>query len=105
MRLCAFVERKAISRQYHSYFDWKVRNANAFFALFGDDFKVVISKKLAGAPALREGMEAFMELGATRNNLVHLNFVTYPIEKTEVEIYDLYRKAVEFVKFVEQELR
>ena len=30
------VQRKAISRQYHTWFAWKKNNANQFFSLFGD---------------------------------------------------------------------
>jgi hypothetical protein len=35
----SFVRNKAVSRQYHTWFNWRCRNANQFFALFGDDFK------------------------------------------------------------------
>jgi hypothetical protein len=32
------VKNKAIERQFHTYFNWKDRNANVFFSLFGEAF-------------------------------------------------------------------
>ena len=41
-----FVQNKAVSRQYHTWFDWEKKNANKFFGLFGDSFKNHISEKV-----------------------------------------------------------
>ena len=35
-----FFRNKAISRQYHTYFQWESSNANSFFGLFGEGFKL-----------------------------------------------------------------
>lgn len=37
--IVAFVDNKAIKRQYHTFFSWDGNNANQFFGLFGEDFK------------------------------------------------------------------
>src|ERR1700674_562427 len=34
-----FVRNKAVSRQYHTWFNWNDTNANQFFGLFGSDFR------------------------------------------------------------------
>jgi hypothetical protein len=36
--IISLVKSKVISRQYHSYFAWDRKNANAFFSMFGPDF-------------------------------------------------------------------
>ena len=41
------IRNKAVTRQYHTWFDWQARNANRFFGLFGDDFKKHVSSKIA----------------------------------------------------------
>ena len=33
--IVAFVDNKAIKRQYHTFFSWDGNNANQFFGLFG----------------------------------------------------------------------
>ncbi len=35
----SLVKNKAVSRQYHTWFDWNANNANAFFNMFGDGFR------------------------------------------------------------------
>jgi hypothetical protein len=35
----AFIQNKAISRQYHTWFDWDRDTASKFFSLFGANFK------------------------------------------------------------------
>src|SRR5258706_3460370 len=41
-----FVKKKAVSRQYHTFFDWESRNASTFFGLFGDAFKTFMRNEL-----------------------------------------------------------
>ena len=35
----SFIKKKGIDRQFHTYFDWKNKDPNSFFALFGKEFK------------------------------------------------------------------
>lgn len=102
--VCALVEQKAIKRQYHTYFSWAGKNANSFFALFGDSFKDTAAKKVRENPELDEGIKAFLELGEMRNFLVHQNFVTYSVEKTADELLASFERAAIFVEFLEREL-
>ncbi|MBE7122992.1 HEPN domain-containing protein [Bacillus cereus] len=99
--IVSFVSNKAVSRQYHTYFDWKGNNANQFFGLFGSNFKKEIEKEIKGKE-LEPAVKAFLELGGLRNNMVHQNTGTYNIEKTTKEIYELYKIAVSFLAFLKE---
>ena len=101
----ALVKTKAISRQYHSWFDWEKPNANKFFSMFGQSFKDHMAERLAANEELAEGVKAFMELGRERNLLVHSDYASYLINKTPEEIYDLYQRASVFVSTVGAEFR
>jgi hypothetical protein len=101
----SLVTAKAVKRQYHTWFSWDGSNANAFFAMFGSDFKAHMQDVLKDSPDLEDQISAFMELGRERNRLVHGDYATYPVEKTAQEIYATYLIALEFVRRVPIELR
>ena len=92
-----FIKNKALKRQYHTLFTWNRRNANSFFALFGEDFKKYIQEKLNMDADLEASIKSFLELGNERNRMVHNDFSAYYLEKSEAEIYDLYKKSLKFV--------
>jgi hypothetical protein len=96
--LYEFVKNKAMARQYHTFFNWDARNANSFFGLFGGDFKDFMIAKVKDDSALEAGIKAFLQLGESRNELVHENFATFVLDKTAEEIYELYKKALRFVE-------
>ena len=106
------VNNKAISRQYHTWFDWQASNANQFFGLFGDAFKKSMQEKIRNDDNLDSSIKAFIEIGRERNRLVHQDFGNFPLEKTYEEIYRLYSEATLFVeqfpdalrKFTEEEM-
>lgn len=102
--IVAFVKSKAISRQYHTYFDWDGKNANRFFSLFGSDFKESASSDVKNNEELDLYVKSFLELGSIRNKLVHLNFASIPLDKTCEEIYSLYKKAFGFIEYIEIKL-
>lgn len=99
-----FVEKKAVTRQFHTWFDWNARNANQFFGLFGESFKSHIAEKIRSDGDLETAIQAFMEIGSERNRLVHRDFGTYSLEKTFEEIFSLYAKASLFVEWFPNEL-
>jgi len=92
-----FVKNKAVSRQFHTWFNWGDANANSFFGLFGSDFRTFMQDKVRRNEELSLSIKAFLELGAERNRLVHQDYGTFPMEKTADEIYGLYKKALMFV--------
>jgi len=93
-----FVRNKAISRQYHTLFQWDAGNANSFFGLFGPGFKTYMNKRIKENEDTVYSIKAFLEIGSERNRLVHQNFGTFALEKDANEIYKLYVKARPFVE-------
>lgn len=103
--VAALVHNKAVSRQYHTWFSWDAKNANQFFALFGEEFKAHMRLVIRGSPGLDKSIQAFLELGEGRNRLAHQNFAAFALEKTAEEIYKLYQEAFPFINSVRNELR
>lgn len=95
--ITSLVQNKAVSRQYHTWFNWDAKNANSFFGLFGTDFGNFMKQKVKDNSELDSSIRAFIELGSDRNRLVHQNFGSFVLEKTSDEIYALYCKAMIFV--------
>jgi hypothetical protein len=93
------VKNKAVSRQYHTWFDWEKKNANSFFGLFGEEFRECMRKCVSDDATLKMSIEAFLEVGRERNRLVHLDFGSFTLEKTVEEIYALYSMAMKFVEW------
>jgi hypothetical protein len=100
-----FVRSRAISRQYHSLFDWETRNANKFFSCFGTSFSAFMKAEVKSDENLAGSIRAFMEIGSERNRLVHQNFGTFTLEKTAEEIFALYQTAVGFLDTIPNKLR
>ncbi len=100
------IRANAISRKYHLFFDWKETNSNAnhFFKMFGPQFLELAKKEVNEDPQLSESIKSFLELGRIRNNIVHENFAIYSLEKTTEEIYSLYKKSLDFIKYIERKL-
>jgi RiboL-PSP-HEPN len=101
----ALIKQKALERQYHTYFDWKSRNANTFFAHFGEEFSKKCRNQVKEQEGLNDSVSAFLELGEMRNKLAHLNFALFPIDKTSEEIYHLYQRALAFLEYVKKSLK
>lgn len=93
------VRNKAVSRQYHTWFDWEKKNANSFFGLFGVNFKEFMKQCVSDDAELKASIEAFLEIGRERNRLVHQDFGSFSLEKTSDEIYTLYSTAMKFVEW------
>jgi len=102
--LLCFFKKKAIERQFHTYFKWEKRNANHFFYMFGEDFKKEIELEIKDNPHLDNSVKAFLDIGLIRNNLVHNNFADYPLDKTSEEIYSLYKEALKFIEYISKKL-
>lgn len=96
-----FVRNKAVARQFYTYFDWDRRNANKFFALFGEGFKSYMIKRVSTDQSYEQAVVAFLELGNERNSLVHEDFGNFTMQKTSEDIFCLYKKASIFVNSLE----
>lgn len=99
--IVAFVDNKAIKRQYHTFFNWEGNNVNQFFGLFGDAFKRRAREEIQ-AKGLGEAEVAFLSIGQERNRLVHQNYIEAQINDTFEEIWIKYEKACDFVELITQ---
>lgn len=95
-----FVYKKALARQYHTLFDWESNNVNKLIGFFGDEYRTEFLKAMRATDGMDECSEAFVELGALRNRLVHMNYATFTVDKTAKEIYELFEKAKRFAEFL-----
>ena len=101
-RICEFINNKAISRQYHTYFDWKqTSNINQFLGMFGQNFKDDIQTDIRSSEELSNQVKAFLVIGAERNKMAHGNFLEYKLDMTFEEIVVLQEKASMFVEYLE----
>lgn len=96
-RLICFINNKALSRQYHTFFNWDAKNCNNFLGLFGDDFKREFASKISANPLLEVAIKNFIEIGGERNRMVHQDFGQYSLEKTSEEIINLHVAAKSFI--------
>jgi membrane-bound lytic murein transglycosylase len=97
---------KSMERQYHTYFDWEKSNANKFFAFFGDAFQQEAKKDVLADDKLAEGIKVFLEIGNTRNTLIHERFHVADIgNKTAKEFYEAFKKAMVFVEYLKMKLK
>jgi hypothetical protein len=95
--LLAFIKNKALSRQYHTFFNWEANNANTFFGLFGEGFKVKMKTYIDSNESFESSIKDFLELGRDRNRLVHQDYGSFTLEKTADEIFNQYHNALFFV--------
>ena len=102
--LTALVDQKAVTRQYHGYFDWEKTNANKFFSMFGPEYKAACQKKVDAEPDFQAAVRAFLSLGDTRNRIAHLNYVEFTVDKSPNDIIDDFRRAQAFVDYVRSSL-
>ncbi len=84
-------------------FDWKGKNLNQFFGLFGTDAKNRLSEALV-ADDMVEAAKSFIYLGSQRNLLVHENFAGYSLETTFDEVFERYQIAMQLVDWLKRKL-
>jgi len=99
------VQKNVINQKYHSWFEWDKVNANKFFALFGADFSKEAKSAVKSDNELEKSIRDFMELGLSRNRLVHQDFASFTLEKTSEEIYASYKNALIFVRWFPKFIR
>ena len=99
----ALVCNKVLKRQYFTFFDWEAKRAGPFFSRLGGLIGEKLKSEFKIEP-LKSALDAFLELGFLRNSLVHQNFAGYVFEKTNEEVYHLYKQASVFVNRVIEEL-
>lgn len=101
----SIVKLKAINRQYHTWFDWEKSNANSFFSLFGEKFKLYMAAEINKSTDLTLGISSFLKIGSERNRLVHGDFASFSLTLTTEDIYNHYNSAINFVHSVAEHLK
>lgn len=102
--LTALIDQKAVTRQYHSYFDWEKTNANKFFSMFGPEYRIACQKKVESDADFQAAVRAFLSLGVARNRVAHQNYVDFTVDKTPADIIEEFRRALTFVEYVRSSL-
>lgn len=103
-RIVNLIEKKVLVRQYHTLFDWEANNTNSFWGLFGAETKLKVRNEITNNDILKEAERNFINIGQSRNLLVHNNFAMYDLNMTLEEIYSQYKSACKFLDFVEKVL-
>lgn len=98
--LHSFLEKKALSRQYHTLFNWNQGAAGIkqFFSYLGADFSKYVKEKEKEDDQLTNSFSAFMQIGAKRNKLVHDNYATFNLDWTPEEIMTKFETATYFTE-------
>jgi hypothetical protein len=103
-KLVFFIQKKALSRQYHTLFSWDQSNCTSFLILFGEEYKRIFSDMVTNDEELDKSVKNFLEIGNERNRMVHQNFGQYSLEKTSKEIIELHKSAKNFLNKLEESL-
>lgn len=98
--IMSLVRIRAIERQFSKFFAWEDRKLGPFATLLGADLGAKLKQTCSKTPN-KEQMEAFLEIGDLRNQLVHENYAVFPLDKTADEIRQLCESADRFVAQVE----
>ncbi|MGH9527000.1 MAG: hypothetical protein ACRD2F_10020 [Terriglobales bacterium] len=102
---------KAVEMQFHSLFNWRKPDFERFLGQFGGRFQNEIKRALwdsrapePGGPPRLDPFEAFISIGALRNQLAHLDFAAYPVDKTLDEVHEMAQRADLFLRIMLAEL-
>ena len=98
--LVEFIKNQAISRKYHTMFDWEANHLNRFFSLFGPKTKQQLSKETSEG-VLKKQVEAFISINSERNQLVHQNYASFILTTTTDDLWNRYIDAVGFCDWLQ----
>lgn len=96
-----FLKNQALSRKYHTMFDWNSSNLNKFFGLFGNATKQKLSTAVE-VDDLPKCIDAFIFLNSERNRLVHQDYATFNLNATSDEIWERFKLASQFCNLLER---
>lgn len=100
-----FLEKKAIARQYHTFFSWKEPPrafANQLFGLFGQHFLGKAKEKIRADNDFCTSLECFHYIGKTRNDLVHNNYISQSVDSTLEDLFYKYSESKKFLTFFKE---
>jgi hypothetical protein len=91
-----FVRKKAVEKQFHTFFDWDKKNANQFYNKMGNTFSEDVKKEIE-KNELRGAERTFLKIVNVRNNVAHANA---SIDYTFDEVLKMHNEAVGFLEFL-----
>jgi hypothetical protein len=103
-RLSSFIENEFLERRYDQLFNWKANNINNFIGLFGKAFLAKFEKDFKKSPNLNSAVINFIEIGRTRNEMIHGNLGSFFYDKTLDEVYNSHKEAELFLEYLKKEL-
>jgi len=103
-KLAKFVRNFMIERQYERLFIWQQSNVNKFFSYFGAEFKDECKEDVDRNEVLSGGINCFIQIAESKNNLIHNNLVNFSFEMTIDEIYNCHNKAMIFIQYLKNKL-
>jgi len=101
--LLSFLDKQALSRRFHTMFDWDRENINKFIRLFGKEFQEFVEPHLK-KEKISSSIKEFIFICRMRNELVHNNFSEFPIEITFDEVKQKFDIALPLLEFLSQSL-
>lgn len=100
-----FVVNKALSRQYHTLFSWGENTATSFMKLFGQECASNFKIQLEAHDWLAASVKDFLSLGRTRNELMHRDFASFPLDLTVEDVDAKAKSAERFVNAIPRVIR
>lgn len=101
-KLAVMIDQWVLTRNYFRLFDWKGQHAGPLWGAFGQDFKKHMQSLLKSDAELKASLDAFLEIGRLRNELVHQDYANYVLLKTSAEIFRMYEEATRFIDALPQ---
>lgn len=101
----SFVVNKALSRQYHTLFSWSDNTATSFMKLFGVECASNFKDQLEAHDWLAKSVKDFLSLGRTRNELMHRDFASFPLDLTVEDVEAQSQSAERFVDVIPLAIR
>jgi hypothetical protein len=93
-----FVRNRALSRRFHTFFDWEKNNIGQVFSAFGPEFKTYAQELTRDDEEFTTSYQSFLQICSLRNELVHNDFATFPIDKTLDELAMQYSKSAAWLE-------
>lgn len=104
-RLPAFIKNTVIERGYDKTINFDSGKINSFMGLFGREFLDKFNNDCKNIKDLRESSDIFIQIGSTRNNMIHGNLGSFFFDKTLDEVYEAHKRAEKFLEYLKKELR
>ena len=103
-RLSSFLINGLIERRYDQFFNWRNGNVNNFMGLFGKKFLKKFQDDCLIDPTLKSASKSFIEIGSTRNDMIHNNLGSFFFQKTLDEVYITHQDAEKFLEYLKENI-